>query len=100
MLLTSLKKIAQSELKIFLSYGYSLELLFILKDMHMVVSITNLYDLIDAPKPKKATFDSFIRRLNAKGCLEFIETHDKRTKGIRLSENVQKLLNELNGLNS
>ena len=64
--------------------------------MHVIPSIVNLFDLIESPKPKKATFDSFIKRLIAKGWIELVESNDRRAKGLRLSDKAQSLLNELN----
>ena len=95
-MLDLLRKIAKSELNIFLSTSYSLELLYIFKNMNLIPSIVILYDLIEAPKPKKATFDAFIKRLIARGWIEMVEGSDRRAKGLRLSDKAQSLLNELN----
>jgi DNA-binding MarR family transcriptional regulator len=90
-----LRKIAKSELNIFLNTSFSLEVLYIFKEIHFVPSIVNLYDLIEAPKPKKATFDAFIKRLIAKGWIEMVEGSDRRAKGLRLSDKAQSLLKEI-----
>jgi DNA-binding MarR family transcriptional regulator len=95
-MLDSLRKIAKSELSIFLSTSYSLEVLCLFESMHFIPSFVNLFDQIESPKPKKATFDAFIRRLIAKGWIELVESNDRRAKGLRLSDKAQSLLNELN----
>ena len=95
-MLIPMRKIAKSELSIFLSTSYSLEILYLFQSMHVIPSIVNLFDLIESPKPKKATFDAFIKRLIAKGWIELVEGSDRRAKGLRLSDKAQSLLNELN----
>jgi DNA-binding MarR family transcriptional regulator len=94
-MLDSLRKIAKSELRIFLNTSYSLEILYIFEEMHFIPSIINLYDLIETPKPKKATFDAFIKRLITKGWIELVEGSDRRAKGLRLSNKAKSLMNEL-----
>lgn len=94
-MLRSLRLIAQSELRIFLSEGYSLELLYILKTAAHPYSITQLYDAIIGPKPRKQTFDVFVRRLITLGFLTARDSNDRRQKGMTLSDLTLSLLDEI-----
>ena len=95
MLSHALRLLAQSELRIFVSESYSLELLFILNDTDAPYSVKQLYDAIYAPKPSKQTFDLFVRRLITLGYLTAVDAPDGKTKRILLAEKTRTFLEEL-----
>lgn len=78
--------IASSQLKIFLSNGYSLELLFFLARNNGRYSISETYSLIVSPNPQKPSFDIFIRRLLAANVIHTATAPDKRKKSLSLSD--------------
>jgi DNA-binding MarR family transcriptional regulator len=63
---------------------------------YLELSYINLYNLVDAPKLQNATFNTFIKRLITKSWIELVKGSDRRTKGLRLSDKAQSLLDELN----
>ena len=77
--------IASSQLKIFLSNGYSLELLFFLARDDGRYSISETYALLVSPKPQKPSFDKFIQRLLAANSIHTTTAPDKRKKSLSLS---------------
>ena len=78
--------IASSQLKIFLSNGYSLELLFLLARDDGHYSISETYALLVSPKPQKPSFDKFIQRLLAANVIHTKTGPDKRKKSLSLSD--------------
>ena len=78
--------IASSQLKIFLSNGYSLELLFFLARDDGRYSISETYALLVSPKPQKPSFDKFIQRLLAANVIHTTTGPDKRKKSLSLSD--------------
>ena len=80
-----IRVIANSQLKIFLSNGYSLELLFFLARDDGRYSISETYALLVSPKPQKPSFDKFIQRLLAANFIHTTTAPDKRKKSLSLS---------------
>ena len=81
-----IRVIANSQLKIFLSNGYSLELLFFLARDDGRYSISETYALLVSPKPQKPSFDKFIQRLLAANFIHTATGPDKRKKSLSLSD--------------
>jgi len=88
-MLQLLQKFSSSSLKIFLSNGYSLELLFIIVDnqnQKKNMGMDDIYFSIVSAKPKRSTFDKFIKRLIETNVLCKTNLFDKRKVGLALSE--------------
>ena len=96
MLLDAVRKLSQSELRIFLTHGYAVELLWYLRNKGNVGSLIEIYESLHSPKPRKQSFDAFISRLVTLGFLEASEGEDKRKKSIGLSKKTLSVLHELN----
>ena len=94
-MLHDLRMLAQSELRVFVSESYSLELLFLLNDGDAPYGVKQLYDAIYTPKPSKQTFDLFMRRLVTLGYLTAVNAPDGKTKRIVLAEKTRTFLEEL-----
>ena len=92
-MLDNLEILLNSELKIFFSKSYSLELLFRLHEnkTHQK-GIHEIYETICSPKPKQPSFDSFIQLLVLKGFVVLITNKDKRKKSIQLKKYWSDLL--------
>lgn len=95
MLLESVRKLSESQLRIFLTHGYSLELLWLLKNQENVGSLIEVYEALHSPKPRKQSFDAFIARLVTLGFLDASEGTDKRKKSIAISKKTLAILDEL-----
>ena len=87
--------IASSQLKIFLSNGYSLELLFFLAHNNSHYSISETYALLVSPKPQKPSFDKFIQRLLAANVIHTATGSDKRKKSLSLSDETKACMVKL-----
>jgi len=89
-LITSLSK---TNLKIFLSQTYSIELLYMLRDNNFnKKGIEEIYISLLSPKPKQASFNNFIQRLNSKGFITQLKDNDNRKKVYILSYNTNSLI--------
>ena len=95
MLLDAVRKLSQSELRIFLTHGYAVELLWYLRNKGNVGSLMEIYESLHSPKPRKQSFDAFIARLVTLGFLDASEGTDKRKKSIAISKKTLAILDEL-----
>ena len=102
-MLKLVRSLSSSSLRIFLSNGYSLELLFILfynqtNKNHM--GMDDIYSSLVSIKPKRSTFDKFIKRLIENNIVQKTNLLDKRKVGLILSiknyEEFGSLLHKLN----
>ena len=85
--------LSKTNLKIFLSQTYSIELLYILRDNNFnKKGIEEIYISLLSPKPKQASFNNFIQRLNSKGFLTQLKDNDNRKKVYILSYNTNSLI--------
>jgi len=87
--------IASSQLRIFLSNGYSLELLFFLARNNGRYSISETYALLVSPKPQKPSFDKLIQRLLAVNSIHTTTAPDKRKKSLSLSDETKACMTTL-----
>ena len=77
-MLDNLEILLNSELKIFFSKSYSLELLFVLhKNKKHQKGIHEIYETICSPKPRQPSFDSFIQLLVLKNFIFLSINKDK-----------------------
>ena len=85
--------LSKTNLKIFLSQTYSIELLYMLRDNNFKKKgIEDIYISLLSPKPKQASFNNFIQRLNSKGFLTQLKDNDNRKKVYILSYNTNSLI--------
>jgi len=85
--------LSKTNLKIFLSQTYSIELLYKLRDNNFnKKGIEEIYISLLSPKPKQASFNNFIQRLNSKGFLTQLKDNDNRKKVYILSYNTNSLI--------
>jgi hypothetical protein len=88
-MISLLNEISQSNLKIFLRESYSLELLFRIDANVSDFGIEEIYDSIISCKPKKATFDRYIKQLILEGYLIVKVPKDRRKRTMELSKDVK-----------
>ena len=92
-----LKAFGNSQLRIFCSTSYSIELFYtLLSNAVDELSIDELFNSLTLPKPKKSSVDSFIKVLIAKDYVKNVQNKDKRKKTLVLTE---KSLVEYRNLN-
>ena len=92
-----LKAFGNSQLRIFCTQSYSIELFYILlSNKKNNFGVDEIFNKISLPKPKKSTFDAFMKFLIAKGFVESLQNKDKRKKTLVLTE---KSLVEYRNLN-
>ena len=92
-----LKAFGNSQLRIFCSTSYSIELFYILLSNAVdELSIDEIFNSLTLPKPKKSSVDSFIKVLIAKDYVKNVQNKDKRKKTLVLTE---KSLVEYRNLN-
>jgi len=85
--------LSKTNLKIFLSQTYSIELLYTLRDNNFnKKGIEEIYISLLSPKPKQASFNNFIQRLNSKGFITQLKDNDNRKKVYILSYNTNSLI--------
>ena len=90
--LNIIKMISNSNLKPFLSNGYSLELLLVLFDEQNknkgkdTKGIEQIYNDLLSNKPKRYTFDKFLKRLIDKKIIKKCKLSDKRKISLVLTE--------------
>jgi len=90
-----LNEISNSNLKIFLSESYSLELLFRIDANVTDLGIEEIYESIISCKPKKATFDRYIKRLVTENYLIVKVPKDRRKRTMALSQDVKTSFEEI-----
>lgn len=95
-MIKQIKKFGNSNLRIFCSTSYSIELFYILLSNAVdELSIDEIFNSLTLPKPKKSSVDSFIKILIAKDYVNKVQNKDKR-KTLVLTE---KSLVEYRNLN-
>jgi len=81
-----LKTLGNSQLRIFCTQSYSIELFYILlSNKKNNFGVDEIFNNLSLPKPKKSTVDSFIKFLITKGFVESLQNNDKRKKTLILS---------------
>jgi len=96
LMLDDLRILLNSQLKIFFSKSYSLELMFLLhENKRHQKGIFEIYETICSPKPKQPSFDNFIQLLVLKNFVYLSTNKDKRKKTIQLRKEWSDLLTAL-----
>ena len=96
-MINQIKKISNSNLRIFCNTSYSIKLFYILLSNAVnELSIDEIFNNLTLPKPKKSSVDSFIKILIAKDYVKKVQNKDKRKKTLVLTE---KSLVEYRNLN-
>ena len=85
-MLNLFKSMAESKLRPFLLHGYSFELYLLLRQSENGKGLEELYESLNAPKPKKQTFDRYIKFLVLKDLIEISDGEDKRKKIVNLKQ--------------
>ncbi len=80
------KSMSVSKLRPFLLHGYSFELYLVLRQSENGKGLEELYESLSAPKPKKQTFDRYIKLLVFKGLIEISDGKDKRKRIVNLKQ--------------
>ena len=104
-MLSTIRNISNSDLKPFLSNGYSLELFLLLfneqcknKGTKGTKGIEEIYNNLFSIKPKRFTFDKFLNRLVDQKIIQKCKLSDKRKIGLVLTKEfyfiAKKVLNK------
>ena len=95
-MVNQIKKISNSNLRIFCNTSYSIELFYILLSNAVnELSIDEIFNNLTLPKPKKSSVDSFITILIAKGYLKAVKRKDRRKKILLLTDEALKIYQQI-----